>query len=117
MKVGIGLVLILLLFIMSHHFIIAIVTMLKVHGPISQNGDFYSNDAFSPKKSWFQISVKRLNGLDTRRDYICVLQLPIPYCVSLVMVTVERGYFDPLFFYFIFLKLLWRGFFLRLTIY
>ncbi len=31
---------------------------LKVLGPISQNENFYSNDASSPKKSWFQISFK-----------------------------------------------------------
>ena len=31
---------------------------LKVPGPISQPGYFYPNDASSPKKSWFQISVK-----------------------------------------------------------
>ncbi len=29
---------------------------LKVPGPISQNGDFYSNDASLAKKSWFQNS-------------------------------------------------------------
>ncbi len=33
--------------------------MLKMPGPISQNGNFYSNDdASSPKISWFQISFK-----------------------------------------------------------
>ena len=31
---------------------------LKVPGPISQNGNLYSNDASSPKKSWYQMSVK-----------------------------------------------------------
>ncbi len=31
---------------------------LKVPDPISQNKNFYSNDASSPKKSWFQISVQ-----------------------------------------------------------
>ncbi len=31
---------------------------LKVPDPISQNGDIYSNDALSPKKSWFQVSAK-----------------------------------------------------------
>ncbi len=35
-----------------------IVQTLKVPGPISQNGNFYSNDASSPKKSWFQIAGK-----------------------------------------------------------
>ncbi len=34
--------------------------LLKMHGLISQNGDFHLNDtsSSSPKKSWFQISVK-----------------------------------------------------------
>ncbi len=31
---------------------------LKMPGPISQNGNFYSTDASSPKISWFQISFK-----------------------------------------------------------
>ncbi len=31
---------------------------LKMLGPISQNGNFYSDDASSPKISWFQISFK-----------------------------------------------------------
>ncbi len=31
---------------------------LKVHGPITKNGDFYANDVSSPKKSWLQFSVK-----------------------------------------------------------
>ncbi len=39
--------------------------LLKVPGPISQNGVFYSNDVLPPKKSWFQISVKSVFGLDT----------------------------------------------------
>ena len=30
------------------------IACLKVHGMISHNGGFYSNDASSPKKSWFQ---------------------------------------------------------------
>ncbi len=32
--------------------------MLKVRGPISQNGDIDSNDASSPKKYCFQSSAK-----------------------------------------------------------
>ncbi len=27
-------------------------------GPISENGNFYSNDVSSPKVSWFKISLK-----------------------------------------------------------
>ncbi len=56
-------------------------------GPISQNGIFYSDDALSPKISWFQISFKsdKLFGHNKR---LRILQLPIPYCVSLIMVTI-----------------------------
>ena len=51
-------------------------------GPISQNEDFYSNDASSAKKSWFQISVKSVKPLSSF--------LPIPNCVSIIMVTITR---------------------------
>ncbi len=37
--------------------------MLKMPGPISQNGNFYSNDASLPKISWFQISFKSVKVL------------------------------------------------------
>ena len=37
------------------------ITMLKVLCPISQNGDFYSEDASSCNKSWFQISFESVN--------------------------------------------------------
>ena len=40
---------------------ILVAILVKVPGPISQNWDFYSNDASPPNKCWFQISV------DTRR--------------------------------------------------
>ena len=55
---------------------------LKVPGPISQNGNFYSNDASSPKKSWFQISVKSVKPFRYKKR-LHILQVPIPYCVSL----------------------------------
>ena len=38
--------------------VINFVLLLEVPGPISQNGNFYLNDASSPKKSWLQISFK-----------------------------------------------------------
>ena len=50
--------------------------------PISQNGDFYSNDASSPKKSWFQILVKLVQTFGYKKR-LCTMQLPIPNFVSL----------------------------------
>ena len=49
---------------------------LKVPGPISQNEDFYWNDAPPPKKSWFQISVQLVKRFGYGKR-ICILQLPI----------------------------------------
>ncbi len=41
---------------------------LKVPGPISQNGDIYSNDAaLLHKKSWFQISVKTVKPFGCKK--------------------------------------------------
>ena len=55
-------------------------SLLKVPGPISQNGDFYSKDASPPKKTWFQISVKSVLRFRYEKR-LCILQLPIiPYC-------------------------------------
>ncbi len=59
-------------------------TVLKVPGPISQNGDFYSNDASSAKKSWFQSSVKSVKPFGYKKR-LRTLQLHIPYCVSLII--------------------------------
>ncbi len=46
---------------------------LKVPGLISQNGDIYSKDTPSPKKSWFQISVKSVKpfGYKKRLNVFC----------------------------------------------
>ncbi len=52
------------------------IPFLKVPGPISQNGDFYSNDASPLKKSWFQISVKSVKRFGYKKRW-CILQLPI----------------------------------------
>ncbi len=71
-------------------------TVLKVPGLISQNGDFYSNDASAPKKSWFQISVKSVKRFGYKKR-LCILQLPIPYCVGLVMVTITSHIFINIF--------------------
>ncbi len=70
--------------------------ILKVPGPISHTGDLYSNDASSLKKSWFKFQLNRFNRLDTRRDDI-ILQLPISYCVSLIMVTITSHIFISIF--------------------
>ncbi len=56
-------------------------TFLKVPGPISQNGNFYSNNASTPKIPWFQISFK-LVKLFGHKKRLRILQLPIPYCES-----------------------------------
>ncbi len=53
-------------------------------GPISQNGNFYSNDASSPKMSWFQISFKSVKPFGHNKR-LRIMQLPIPYCVSLII--------------------------------
>ena len=60
-------------------------SQLKVPGPISQNGVFYSNDASSPKKYWFQISVKSVRTFGynlNNKKRLCILQLHRPYCVN-----------------------------------
>ncbi len=57
---------------------------LKVSGPISQDGNFYSNNTSPPEKSWFQISVKSVEWFGYKKR-LCILHLPIPYCVSLII--------------------------------
>ena len=64
---------------------------LKVHGLISQNL-VSKNDASSPKNSWFQISFKSVKPF-LFRNRLCILQFPIPYCVSLIMVTITSHIF------------------------
>ncbi len=65
-------------------------------GPISQNGDFYSNNASPPKKSWCQISVKSVKRFGYKKRFY-ILQLPIPYCVRLIMVTITTQNFINIF--------------------
>ncbi len=69
---------------------------LKVPGPISQNGNFYSNDASSPKISWFQISFKSVQPFGHKKR-LSILQWPILYCVSLIMVTITSHIFVNIF--------------------
>ena len=73
-----------------------LIVLLKLPGPIFQNGDFYSNDASSPKKSWFQISVKSVNPSGYKKR-LGILQLPIPYCVSIIMDTITSHIFIEIF--------------------
>ena len=61
---------------------------LKVPGPISQNEDIYSNDASSPKKSFFKFQSNWLNCLEARRDTIAYM-----YYISLIMVTITSHIF------------------------
>ncbi len=65
-------------------------------GPISQNGGFYSNDASSSKKSWLQLSVKSVKRFGYK-NRLCILQLSVPYCVSLIMVTITSRIFINIF--------------------
>ncbi len=65
-------------------------------GPISQNENSYSNDASSPKISWFQISFKLVKPFEHKKR-LRILQLPIPYCVSLIMVTITSHIFINIF--------------------
>ncbi len=65
-------------------------------GPISQNGNSYSNDASSPKVSWFQISFQSVKPFGHKKR-LRILQLPIPYCVSLIMVTITSHIFINMF--------------------
>ncbi len=58
-------------------------------GPISQNGNSYSHDALSPKVSWVQISFQSVKPFGHKKR-LPILQLPIPYCVSLIIVTITR---------------------------
>ena len=71
---------------------------LKMPGPISQNGNFYSNDASSPKLSWFQISFKSVKPFGHKKR-LRILQWPIhvPYCVRLIMVTITSHIFIQIF--------------------
>ncbi len=61
-------------------------------GPISENENFYSNDASSPKISQFQISFKSVKPFGHKK-ILSILQLPILYCVSLIMVTITSHIF------------------------
>ncbi len=65
-------------------------------GPISQNGNFYSNDASSPKISWFKISFKSVKPFGHKKR-LRISQLPIPYCVSLIMLTITSHIFVNIF--------------------
>ncbi len=83
--------------VMEHEILLCFgAVMLKMHGPISQNGNFYSNDESSPKISWFQISFKSVKPFGHNKR-LRILQLPIPYRVSLIMVTITSHIFMNIF--------------------
>ncbi len=65
-------------------------------GLISQNGNFYANDASSAKISLFQISFKSVKPFGHKKR-LRILQLPILYCVSLIMVTITSHIFINIF--------------------
>ncbi len=69
---------------------------LKVPGPISQNWDIYSNDTLSNKKSWLQVSVQSVQPFGYKKR-LRILQLLIPYCVNLIMVTIISHIFIKVF--------------------
>ncbi len=70
--------------------------LLKMPGPISQNENFYSNDGSLPEISWLQISFKSVIPFGHKKR-LRILQLPIPYCVSLIMVTITSHIFTNIF--------------------
>ncbi len=65
-------------------------------GPISQNEDIYSNDVSSPNKYWFQVSVESVKPFGCKKR-LRILQLPIPYCINLIMVTITSHFFINIF--------------------
>ena len=71
---------------------ISVMLLLKVPCPIFQTGDIYSNYASSPKISWFQISFKSVKLFGYKKR-LRILQLPLPYCVGLIMVTITSHIF------------------------
>ncbi len=56
-----------------------LISQITMPGPISQNGNFYSNDASSIY--WLQISFKSVKPFGHKK-WLRILQLPIPYCVK-----------------------------------
>ena len=65
---------------------------LKVHGPIFQNSFCISFKGSSHQRCKFQISVKSVKPFGCWKQF-CILQLPISYCVSLIMVTITGHVF------------------------
>ncbi len=66
-------------------------------GPISQNGNFYSNDASSPKIYWFQMLFKSVKTVWTQEE---ITYFAIAYtllCTSLIMVTITSHIFINIF--------------------
>ena len=61
---------------------------LTVHGLIFQNGDIFSKDASSAKKSWFEFQLNRPNHLITRRDYVLYNTIIVYTLLCKLIVTI-----------------------------
>ena len=72
------------------------VFMLKVHGPIFQNLLFCFIWESSLQRFKFKISIETVKPFGCTKQ-VCLLQLPITYCVSLIMVTITRHIFNNIF--------------------
>ena len=70
--------------------------ILKVHGPIFQNSVSVSLEELSLQSCKFKIWVETVKLFDCTKQ-VCVLQLPISYCVTLIMVTITRHVFINIF--------------------
>ncbi len=60
---------------------------LQVHGPISHSGVFWSKDAYHPRNLGFKFLVKSVKLFGYMKRWH-ILELPIPNCVSLMIVAV-----------------------------
>ena len=69
---------------------------LKLHCPIFQNSVSVLYDETSLQRYKFKISVEMIKSLG-RTNQFCILQLPISYCYSLIMVTINRDIFINIF--------------------
>ena len=71
--------------------------VLKVHGAIFFKIEFaVSFEELSLQRCKFRISVEMVK-LFGRTKQFCILQLPISYCVSLIMVNITRDIFINIF--------------------
>ena len=66
---------------------------LEVHGHIFQN---LASEESSLQRCKFKVSVETVKPFGCMEQF-CTLQLPISYCVSLIMVTITRHVFFNIF--------------------